>query len=311
MCTIPQAGLIVIFIANGCASEAVIKQKQEACSYILSNGEPNVHDARWKGMSDTDFKAAKAWWNDCNINATEETKTQSKSASLWDKVDKYISQEKYSDAWALISTLEPEDEEKTKYYLARNPKLHETALNQFSIDSITRKKQSGYDAAYLFNQLEKFKKYSKSNEYNVSKYNVELVFQKEIIGGKVLDKVLYGRISGIQFEDNSHINLGTGANLGALAGQAIYIDNTTWRNYSGINQLGAGLLGAMVGSSLDQPTSIQYKRTYWITLNTGETISITSNVLEKTHIPHGICVEVKGTTLMATNELKCKTRRDA
>lgn len=75
-----------------------------------------------------------------------------------------------------------------------------------------------------------------------------------------------------------------------------------------MNQIGAGLLGAMIGSSLDQPTSIQYQRTYWVTLNSGETIPVSSLVPDQTHIPRGVCVEVKGTILVATNESKCKKK---
>ena len=300
--------LYLSILVSGCASEAVLQQKQEACSHVLSTGEPNINDEKWKGISETDFKAAKAWWNDCNINATEDTKSKAKSISAWDKADKYISQGDYDNAWILISTAQPVDEKMIKKYLANNPKLYSAAVNQFSVDAVSRKKQSGYEASYLFNQLDRFKKYAISNDFDKSRYNIELVYGKEFINGQLLDKIVYGRISDIQFENKSHINPGTSANLGALAGQAIYIDNTSWRNYSGLNQIGAGLLGAMIGSSLDQPTSIQYQRTYWVTLNSGETIPVSSLVPDQTHIPRGVCVEVKGTILVATNESKCKKK---
>jgi hypothetical protein len=303
-----QASIIPFILASGCASDAVLLQKQEACLYILPKGEPIIHDEIWNGMSDTDFKAAKAWWNDCNINATQETKSKAKSATAWEKAEVHIAKGNYDDAWTLIATAKPEDEARTKNILVKNPKLYEAAINQFSIDAVTRKKQRGYEASYLFNQLDRFKKYAKRNDLDKSKYNIELVFGKEFVNGKLSDKIVYGKIVGVTFENKSHINPGAGANLGAIAGQATYIDNTTWRNYSGLNQIGAGLLGAIVGSSLDQPTRIQYQRTYWITLITGETISVGSIVPDQTHIPQGICVEVKGSSLVATNESKCKLK---
>jgi hypothetical protein len=56
----------------------------------------------------------------------------------------------------------------------------------------------------------------------------------------------YGRVIDVQVVNRSHINTGASANLGAVAGQALYLDNTTWNGYSATAQLGSALLGAVI-----------------------------------------------------------------
>ncbi len=301
-----QSSIIALVLISGCVSEAAFIQQQEGCVHVLLKGKPNVQDEKWKNMSEADYSAAKGWWNDCNRIATEETKAKANPATAWERVDAQIAKGNYHDAWTLITIAVPYNEVRINKYLANYPKLYEAAMNLFSIDQL--RKKSGYDASYIYNQLDIFKKHAKISDYNKSKSNVELIYRKHMVNGKLSDIIVYGRISGTQIEDRSHINSGNGANLGAITGQAIYIDNTNWKNYSALNQLGAGLLGAMVGSTLDQPTSIQYQRTYWITLTNGETISMSSIVSDQTHVPNGVCVEVSGSSLAPTNDSKCKPK---
>jgi hypothetical protein len=117
----------------------------------------------------------------------------------------------------------------------------------------------------------------------------------------------YGRVIDVQVVNRSHINTGASANLGAVAGQALYLDNTTWNRYSATAQLGSGLLGAVIGSSLDRPTSINYEIKYWVKLKNGHTISTTNSGNDVIHIPVGVCVIIEGTSsINVANESNCK-----
>lgn len=293
-------------LISGCVSETVFVQQQQGCVHVLLKGEPNAQDEKWKNMSEADYSAAKGWWKFCNSNATEETKEKASPATAWKRVDAQIATGNYNDAWILIATTMPDDEVKIHNYLVNYPKLYEAAIKGFSIEHL--RKKSGYEATGIYKQLDLFKKFAKSSDYQKCKANVELIYRKQSINGELTDIIVYGRISGVQIEDRSHINSGNGANLGAITGQAIYLDNTNWKNYSALNQLGVGLLGAMVGSSLDQPTRIQYQRTYWISLTNGETISLSSIVSDQSHIPNGVCVEASGSSVIPTNDSKCKPK---
>jgi hypothetical protein len=124
-------------------------------------------------------------------------------------------------------------------------------------------------------------------------------------GYKSGNRSKYGRVTDVQIVNRSHINSGTGAQLGALVGQARYLDNTSWANYSTTAQIGAGALGALVGSTMDKPTSSRFEVTYWVKFNNGETQTVRQFRAEPSHIPKNVCVVLDAGILTPVNEAKC------
>ncbi len=176
-------------------------------------------------------------------------------------------------------------------------------------------KSKGYKANYFHSNLELIEPLNSPSEQKRARQNIDRVVGTKTKGvyantlGKKSDlsSVRYGRVAGVQVVNRSHANTGSGAQLGALGGQALYIDNTSWQGYSAVNQLGAGILGAIVGSALDEPTRIRFERKYWVTLNNGDTVSVSVMGSDNTHIPEGVCVLVSGGSINTTNESNCKT----
>lgn len=115
-----------------------------------------------------------------------------------------------------------------------------------------------------------------------------------------------GIIISVQVSDKSHINNGSGANLGAAIGQANYIDNANWRNYSATKQLGAGLVGAMIGGiAMDRPSKVSYQTTYFVKLLSGEIKQVAVTSSSATHFPEGICVEAFESNINIVNQNNC------
>lgn len=119
-------------------------------------------------------------------------------------------------------------------------------------------------------------------------------------------KARTGIIINAQVANESHINNGAGASLGAAYAQANYIDNTRWQNYSASKQLGAGLVGALIGAALlDKPTTPSFQTTYFVKLLSGDIkqVEVTSNTA--THLPEGACVEADDHNLTMVNQGNC------
>ncbi len=299
----------------GCApsTESVIVKKEieenpERCLYILAEGPPhgNANYEKYVGYSPGVFEKMRSGWDYCQANASEEIKTQARSLTIWKRADIEVSRNNYSEAWRILSLTPDGDIKITQQYLKNNPKVQYAMKDSFSIDSLRTKKAQDFSPKYPYKQIDIASHYLTESEIKKYQKNITDVFgpMPESMSSYI---VRFGRISGVQFVNRSTINTNAGANFGAIAGQAMYLDNTSFKNYSAMNQLGAGLVGAIVGSGLDNPSITQYQRTYWITLNNGETISIVNFVSDQTHIPQGICVEVKGSSLLATNESNCRS----
>lgn len=255
-------------------------------------------------------------------STTNSISSDTPNRTIWDDAQEYAYKGKNKDAWESLTLTPPSMTDKTKQFLIDNPAVYESGKAEFSIDSLSLLKAKDYKITYAYKALDNFNLYATKKDQKWAEANVKKVFGKRpesYIGSNTINyhsttinnqlKSNYGRVAGVQVVDRTHINTGAGAGLGALAGQAMYLDNTTWRNYSAMSQLGAGLLGAMVGSAMDQPTSIAYERRYWITLNDGNTISISTTGSDNTHIPQGVCVSVNGSnSIEPTNESNCKKK---
>lgn len=98
--------------------------------------------------------------------------------------------------------------------------------------------------------------------------------------------------------DNQGVNESTpgtnvGANLGGAVGNAAYIDNALrGGNYSATNQLAAGLLGAVIGSTLDSRPNAQYHFRYAVKLGSGDIKYFDETKRDAFRHPVGVCVSV-------------------
>jgi outer membrane lipoprotein SlyB len=98
--------------------------------------------------------------------------------------------------------------------------------------------------------------------------------------------------------DNQGVNestLGTnvGANLGGAVANAAYVDNALrGGNYSAVNQLAVGILGAMVGSTLDSRPNAQYHFRYAVKLGNGDIKYFDETKRDPFRHPVGVCVSV-------------------
>jgi outer membrane lipoprotein SlyB len=76
-----------------------------------------------------------------------------------------------------------------------------------------------------------------------------------------------GLIHSVQIVNRSTNGTSAGTIIGSAAGQAVYVDKVfrgDGNNYSAVNQVGAALLGALLGSTLDQAPQQKYEFNYAI-----------------------------------------------
>ena len=102
-----------------------------------------------------------------------------------------------------------------------------------------------------------------------------------------------GVILSAQHIDVSNPGTRSGAAWGAAIGQAAYIDSASWRTYRASSQLAAGLLGAMLGSTLDQRPTKQYLKVYFVKTPAGETKRIDEQAKDAILLPVGSCLEYR------------------
>jgi len=104
--------------------------------------------------------------------------------------------------------------------------------------------------------------------------------------------------------DNQGVNESTGgttggANLGSAIANAAYIDNALkGGNYSAKNQLAVGILGMMLGSTLDRNPNAQYHYRYAVRLGSGNIKYFDETKSDRFRHPAGICVSVPNITLV-------------
>ena len=91
-----------------------------------------------------------------------------------------------------------------------------------------------------------------------------------------------------------------------MTAQAGYIENTILEssNYSAMGQVGAGVLGAMIGSVLDQPDEAWYMLHYWIDFGSGpKEVKISS--YSPTYAPKGTCVVAYQGQIAVADSAEC------
>lgn len=103
----------------------------------------------------------------------------------------------------------------------------------------------------------------------------------------------YGVIIDNQGADESTPGTTGGAQLGSVVAQASYLDKAIKSgNYSAKNQLALGLLGALLGSSLDSAPTARYHFRYAVKLGNGEIKYFDEIKSEPFRHPAGVCVVV-------------------
>lgn len=115
----------------------------------------------------------------------------------------------------------------------------------------------------------------------------------------VLPATAFGVIIDTQGVDESRPGTNGGAVLGSAIGNAAYIDSAISRNsYSAKGQLAAGLLGALVGSTLDSKGVAQYHFRYAVRLGNGNVQYVDQITREPFRHAAGVCISVPAASLL-------------
>lgn len=108
---------------------------------------------------------------------------------------------------------------------------------------------------------------------------------------EIASKDRFARIVYVQGVNESMPGTTTGAELGSLLGQAQYIDKSNWRNYSAKNQIGAAILGSLIGSALDSPPRASFRQVYTVKSADGSISTIERVSPSPIHAAPGLCVD--------------------
>ncbi len=109
----------------------------------------------------------------------------------------------------------------------------------------------------------------------------------------------YGIIIDNQGVNESTSGTTSGANLGGAIANAAYIDNAIkGGNYSAKNQLASGILGAMLGSTLDSKPNAQYHYRYAVKLGSGNVEYFDEVKSDPFRHPVGVCISVPNISLV-------------
>ena len=100
---------------------------------------------------------------------------------------------------------------------------------------------------------------------------------------------VHGRVVSAQLINESRSGSNAGSELGALVGQAAYIDSRNIFNYSALGQLQAGLLGGILGGLANTAPATTYRKVYFLQIGSElKRVDIvdSSQVL----FPTGVCI---------------------
>jgi len=157
-------------------------------------------------------------------------------------------------------------------------------------------------------KLELLKPYIDSDDLVYIQSCVDAVFHVDPSSECVVPKK-YARIFDVQVIDQSTGKTTTGAEVGAMYGQAAYIDNSNVINYSAQKQVGYGLLGGLLGSMTDSAPMRRFSKTYFLRDANGDTQKILVVDSDPNSIPVGQCVEfVRPSYMEMVNDGFCAQR---
>ncbi|WP_162801276.1 hypothetical protein [Azospirillum brasilense] len=114
----------------------------------------------------------------------------------------------------------------------------------------------------------------------------------------------YAIILNVQGVDESTPGTIGGSALGGSLGSAMYVDSAFRGpsiNYSATSHLGASLLGAVIGSSMDREAQRSFRFRYSVKDGAGNINQFDRVSSEPFHQPVGACVEVASLTIVASS----------
>jgi hypothetical protein len=115
--------------------------------------------------------------------------------------------------------------------------------------------------------------------------------QKQYPLMEVVDKDAVGKISSYQVFNGTVAADTSGSRLGAVVGQASFIDKAIAnRSYSATGQVGAGLIGAAIGAAFDRPEQRSFTINYGVQLFDGSLRVISRTSASSSANPVGQCV---------------------
>lgn len=124
-----------------------------------------------------------------------------------------------------------------------------------------------------------------------------LIQQKHVV--ELVEQDAFGIIIDNQGVNESTTGTNGGANLGGAVANAAYIDNAIkGGSYSAKNQLAVGILGAMLGSTLDSKPNAQYHYRYTVKLGSGNIKYFDETKSDPFRHPVGVCISVPNIELI-------------
>ena len=264
---------VAITLTHGCTSTSNPGMSMQYCSKY-----PSVHGCRKTLIG-----------GDPNLFIAAKRHTESKN---------------FVNAWAVL-TLTPQDSTvEAIHFLRQEPDVYHAGKRLFEVENLQKATVS---AAAVYARLNEFTRFATEEDATWALRNVENVLGPlvEPPPQKPAASAEYGRIVDVQIVDASQANSGAGAQLGALAGQTMYIDSMSFQDYRATGQVAAGVIGAVLGSALDRPTQPSYEVNYWIKKEDGDTIPITRYMATAVHLPVGACVQVRVGAIALSNEANC------
>lgn len=124
-----------------------------------------------------------------------------------------------------------------------------------------------------------------------------VIQQKHIV--ELVEQNSFGTIIDNQGVDESTAGTNGGAVIGGAFANAAYIDNAIkGGSYSAKNQLAVGILGAVLGSTLDSRPNAQYHYRYAVKLESGDIKYFDETKSDPFRHPVGVCVSVPDIALI-------------
>jgi outer membrane lipoprotein SlyB len=125
----------------------------------------------------------------------------------------------------------------------------------------------------------------------------ELIQKEHIVS--LTEQDAFGTIIDNQGVNESTSGTNGGAVLGGAVANAAYIDHAIkGGNYSAKSQLGIGILGAMLGSTLDSRSNAQYHFRYAVRLGSGNIAYFDEIKNDPFRHPVGVCISVPNIVLV-------------
>jgi hypothetical protein len=111
---------------------------------------------------------------------------------------------------------------------------------------------------------------------------------------QIFENGSFGLVIDAQGADRSDPGTYVGAALGSAVAQAAYLDRafSGKPNYSATTQLATGILGGLLGSTLDRPATQQYQFRYALKLSNGEIQYADAIMQEPFRHPPGVCLSL-------------------